>query len=58
MLNNFTCLWLFATGFAIGLMLVVWSIALRINNLGIVDIAWSYAFLPIAVVFAILAHGE
>lgn len=58
MLNEFTCLLLFATGFAIGLMLVVWRIALRINNLGVVDIAWSFAFLPIVIFFALMAHGD
>jgi steroid 5-alpha reductase family enzyme len=58
MLNQFTYLLFFATGFAIGMMLIVWRIALRINNLGIVDIAWSIAFLPIVVFFALMAHGD
>lgn len=58
MLNEFICLLLFATGFAAGMMLVVWTIALRINNLGIVDIAWSYSFLPIVIFFAAMAHGD
>jgi steroid 5-alpha reductase family enzyme len=58
MLNEFICLLLVATGFAIGLMLMVWILALRINNLGIVDIAWSYSFLPLVIVFAAMAHGD
>jgi steroid 5-alpha reductase family enzyme len=58
MLNEFPCLLLFATGFAAGLMLLVWIVALRINNLGIVDIAWSLSFLPIVIFFAITAHGD
>ena len=44
--------------FAIALMLFIWWLALRINNLGIVDIAWSYAFAPAAIFFAATAHGD
>jgi len=40
------------------MMFVVWLAALRINNLGIVDIAWSIGFLPVALFFAALAHGD
>jgi steroid 5-alpha reductase family enzyme len=58
MLNEFICLILVATGFAIGLMLVIWILALRINNLGIVDIAWSFSFLPIVIFFAIVSQGD
>jgi steroid 5-alpha reductase family enzyme len=58
MLSEFIYLLSFATGFAIGLMLVVWIVALRINNLGIVDIAWSFSFLPITTFFAIMAHED
>jgi steroid 5-alpha reductase family enzyme len=47
-----------AFGFAIVLMLTIWWLALRINNLGIVDIAWSYSFLPIAIYFALFTHGD
>ena len=39
---------LFAAAFAVVLMTVIWWLALRINNLGIVDIAWSLAFAPLA----------
>ena len=42
----FNALWPVAV-FAIALMLVIWWLALRINNLGIVDIAWSAAFAPV-----------
>jgi steroid 5-alpha reductase family enzyme len=58
MLSEFICLLIFATCFAIGMMLVVWAIALRINNLCIVDIAWSFSFLPIVIFFAVMAHGD
>jgi len=47
-----------ACAFAIGLMLVIWWLALRINNLGIVDIAWSYAFAPVAIFYAATMHGD
>jgi steroid 5-alpha reductase family enzyme len=56
--NEFTCLLLATIGFSIGLKFVVWLVALRINNLGIVDIAWSFGFLPIAIFFAAMAHGD
>jgi steroid 5-alpha reductase family enzyme len=58
MLNEFTCRLLGALGFAIGLMFVVWLTALRLHNLGLVDIAWSIGFLPLAVGFALLTHGD
>ena len=44
--------------FAIALMLVIWWLALRVNNLGIVDIAWSYAFAPVAIFYAATTHGD
>jgi len=44
--------------FAALLMLFIWWLALRLNNLGIVDIAWSYAFAPVAIFFAATAHGN
>jgi steroid 5-alpha reductase family enzyme len=47
-----------ATAFAVVLMFVVWRVALRANNLGIVDVAWSFGFLPVAVLFALLAPGD
>jgi steroid 5-alpha reductase family enzyme len=58
MLNEFlNTLWP-ACVFAGVLMLVIWWLALRINNLGIVDIAWSYAFAPVAVFYAATTHGD
>jgi len=39
-------------------MLIIWWLALRINNLGIVDIAWSAAFAPVALFFAATTHGD
>jgi steroid 5-alpha reductase family enzyme len=58
MLTEFlNALWL-VWAFAIALMLFVWWLALRINNLGIVDIAWSYAFAPVALFFAAVTHGD
>ncbi len=44
--------------FAIVLMLVIWWLALRVNNLGIVDIAWSAAFAPVAIFYAATTHGD
>ena len=58
MTNEFTTLLLLATAFASLLLLAVWVLAWRINNLGIVDIAWSFGFLPIVLGFAALAHGD
>src|ERR1700744_4593983 len=58
MVNEFVYLLIFATGFAIGMMLIVWKIALRVDNLGIIDIAWSASFLPLAIFFALMAHGD
>ena len=39
-------------------MLVIWWLALRVNNLGIVDIAWSWAFAPVAIFYAATTHGD
>ena len=58
MLSEFICLLMVATGFAAGMMLVVWFAALRLKNLGIADIAWSIGFLPVAIFFAVAAPGE
>jgi steroid 5-alpha reductase family enzyme len=58
MMNEFICLLIAATGFAVGLMLIVWLAALRLNNLGLVDIAWSIGFLPVAIYYAAMASGD
>ena len=46
------------TVLAVVLMLVVWLLAWRVNNLGVVDVAWSLGFLPVATGFALLAPGD
>jgi steroid 5-alpha reductase family enzyme len=55
---EFIRLWLLGLLFAVVLMALVWAIAVRIRNAGIVDIAWSAGFAPIAVLFALLAAGD
>jgi steroid 5-alpha reductase family enzyme/uncharacterized protein (DUF2062 family) len=58
MLSEFlNALWPVAI-FAVVLMLVIWYVALRVNNLGIVDIAWAAAFAPIAIDYALVTHGD
>jgi len=51
---------LFFIGLAVSslLMLVVWVIAVRIRNAGIVDIAWSLGFIPLAVLYRVCGDGE
>jgi steroid 5-alpha reductase family enzyme len=51
---------LFLTGLGLAslLMVVVWVIAVRINNAGIVDIAWALGFAPLAILFRIFGDGE
>ena len=58
MIHDFSILLGLATGFAGGLMFVVWLLALRLNNLGIVDIFWSFGFMPIVNGFAWLSPGD
>ncbi len=58
MTYEFYCLALAVAGFAVGLMLIVWLLALCINNLGIVDIAWSIGFLPIVIFLAAMTDGD
>ena len=58
MLTEFLHAYWPACAFAVALMLVIWWLALRINNLGIVDIAWSYAFAPVAIYYAATTHGD
>ena len=58
MLNEFlNALWP-VCAFAVALMFVIWWLARRINNLGIVDIAWSYAFAPVGIFYAATTHGD
>ena len=58
MVNEFIGFILATTGFAVGLMFMIWLVALRVKNLGIVDVAWSISFLPVAVYFALVAGGD
>jgi steroid 5-alpha reductase family enzyme len=58
MLTEFLNLLWPATLFAVVLMVFIWWLALRINNLGIVDIAWSAAFAPVAIFYAGVAPGD
>jgi steroid 5-alpha reductase family enzyme len=55
---DFLKLFLSAWGFAIVLMGVVWAISRSIRNAGIVDIAWSAGYAPIAILYATLAPGD
>jgi steroid 5-alpha reductase family enzyme len=57
MLPEFLKLILLAWAFAFALMAVVWFISVRIANAGIVDIAWSLGFAPVALLYAVLADG-
>jgi steroid 5-alpha reductase family enzyme len=50
-------LWLAALLFAIVLMTLVWWLAVRIGNAGIVDIAWSAGFAPVAIFYAVTGGG-
>ncbi len=47
------------TGLAIGmvLMAIVWLIARLLNNAGVVDVAWSFGFIPVVLAFAALGPG-
>ena len=49
------------TGSAIlsmAIMLVVWTFAKRMNNAGIVDIWWSFAFTPVAIFCGVFGSGS
>ena len=54
-----TLVTLLAAGWALAavLMLLVWLVAVRIRNAGIVDIAWAGSFLPLATLYAALGGG-
>jgi len=51
-------LFLTGLGFAGMLMLVVWIIAVRIRNAGIVDIAWALGFAPLALLYRFFGDGD
>ena len=54
---EFLQLWLAALVFAIVLMALIWRLAIRIGNAGIVDIAWSAGFAPVVIFYAAAASG-
>ena len=51
-------LFLLGLGFSSLLMAVVWVIAVRIRNAGIVDIAWAMGFAPLALLYRVFGDGE
>ena len=54
---EFWRLWLAALLFAIVLMTLIWRLARRIGNAGIVDIAWSAGFAPVVLFYAAAGSG-
>ena len=58
MFHDFFILLAAALGFAVAMMVVVHAISRRIRNAGIVDIAWSAGFAPVAGLYALLAPGH
>jgi steroid 5-alpha reductase family enzyme len=57
MIHQFINFILLTWAFTGVLMTVVWFISLCLNNFGIIDIAWSLAFAPAAIFFALCAPG-
>jgi len=51
-------LFLIGLAFSCLLMAVVWMIAVRIKNAGIVDIAWALGFAPLALIYRFLGDGD
>ena len=51
---------LLTIAFAVALvaMTIVWLISVRLNNAGIVDVAWAALFAVLALVYALFAHGD
>ncbi len=43
---------------AMAIMVVVWFFAKRMNNAGIVDIWWSFAFTPVAIFYGLYGSGH
>src|SRR6202034_2354114 len=54
---EFLQLWLLALVFAVLLMVLIWRLAIRIGNAGIVDIAWAGGFAPVAIWYAAAGSG-
>ena len=51
-------LFLMGLGLSCLMMALVWLMAVRINNAGIVDIAWALGFAPLALLYRIFGDGE
>jgi steroid 5-alpha reductase family enzyme len=58
MTENFWYLLTAAAAVAMALMVLVWLLAKRIDNAGVVDVAWSLGFTAIAVVYFLLGQGD
>lgn len=54
---NAISLILCGTLIAMLMMIIVWFFARRMNNAGIVDIWWSFAFTPVAIFYGIFGNG-
>jgi len=51
-------LFLIGLGFSSLLMVLVWGVAVKIRNVGIVDIAWALGFAPLALIYRCFSDGE
>ena len=58
MTGSFWPLWMGALATCSLLMVLVWLISVEIKNAGIVDVAWSAGFTPIAWIYCVLAPGN
>jgi steroid 5-alpha reductase family enzyme len=56
--GDFWALMVWALVIPVVMMGVVWEVSRRLNNAGIVDIFWSYGFIPVAAVCSVLGAGE
>ena len=56
--TEFWRLMVFALAIPVVMMAGVWVMARLLNNAGIVDIFWSYGFIPVALACAVLGGGD
>jgi steroid 5-alpha reductase family enzyme len=56
--SEFWCLMAFALAIPVVMMAIVWGSARVLNNAGIVDVFWSYGFIPVAAVCAAVSAGD
>lgn len=56
--GEFWLLMAFALTIPVVMMAVVWALARVLNNAGIVDIFWTYGFIPVVAVCAVLGNGS